>query len=135
MNNLVNSKIEFLKSEFEILDNPMDKYQYIIDLGKEKEDISENIRQEGNLIKGCVSQAWMRIESKNNPIKIITDSDALIVRGLLAILERLVNDSNIDDIKKLDGSNILNEIGLGYSISSQRTNGFVGAVNKIKMEL
>jgi len=135
MNNLVNSKIEFLRSEFEILDNPMDKYQYIIDLGKEKEDISENIRQEGNLIKGCVSQAWMRIESKNNPIKIITDSDALIVRGLLAILERLVNDSNIDDIKKLDGSNILNEIGLGYSISSQRTNGFVGAVNKIKMEL
>ena len=135
MNNLVNSKIEFLKSEFEILDNPMDKYQYIIDLGKEKEDISENIRQEENLVKGCVSQAWMRIESKNNPIKIITDSDALIVRGLLAILERLVNDSNIDDIKKLDGSNILNEIGLGYSISSQRTNGFVGAVNKIKMEL
>ena len=135
MNNLVNSKIEFLRSEFEILDNPMDKYQYIIDLGKEKEDISENIRQEGNLIKGCVSQAWMRIESKNNPIKIITDSDALIVRGLLAILERLINDSNIDDIKKLDGSNILNEIGLGYSISSQRTNGFVGAVNKIKMEL
>ena len=135
MNNLVNSKIEFLKSEFEILDNPMDKYQHIIDLGKEKKNISQNIRQEENLIKGCVSKAWMHIDSRNNPVKIITDSDALIVRGLLSILERLVNDSSVDDIKKLDGSNILNEIGLGYSISSQRTNGFVGAVNKIKMEL
>ena len=132
---MINTKIEDLKSEFEILDNPMDKYQHIIDIGKNKEDISQNIRQEENLIKGCVSKAWMHIDSRNNPVKIITDSDALIVRGLLSVLERLVNDSSVDDIKKLDGSNILNEIGLGYSISSQRTNGFVGAVNKIKMEL
>ena len=132
---MISTKIEHLKSEFNILDNPMDKYQHIIDLGKDKEKISQNIRQNENLIKGCVSQAWMHIQSRENPITIITDSDALIVRGLLSILERLVNDSSIEDIKKLDGSSILNEIGLGYSISSQRTNGFVGAVNKIKMEL
>ena len=135
MTDSVNIKIEDLKSQFDILDNPMDKYQHIIDLGKEKKNISQNIRQEGNLIKGCVSQAWMFIESKNNPIKIITDSDALIVKGLLSILERLVNNSNVDDIQRLDGSKILNEIGLGYSISSQRTNGFVGAVNKIKIKI
>ena len=112
----------------------MDKYQHIIDLGKDKKTISVDIRQDENLIKGCVSKAWMHIESKNNPVKIITDSDALIVRGLLSILERLVNNSSIDDIKGLDGSEILNDIGLGYSISSQRTNGFLGAINKIKME-
>ena len=134
MNNSINSKIEILKSEFEILDNPMDKYQYIIDLGKDKKNISKGIRQDKNLVKGCVSKAWMHIESKEEPIKIITDSDALIVKGLLSILERLVNDSNLDDIQKLNGSEILNNIGLGYSISSQRTNGFVGAVNRIKME-
>ena len=131
---MINTKIEHLKSEFNILDNPMEKYQHIIDLGKDKEKTSHDIRQNENLIKGCVSQAWMHIQSRENPITIITDSDALIVRGLLSILERLVNDSSIEDIKKLNGSNILNEIGLGYSISSQRTNGFVGAVNKIKME-
>jgi len=134
MKESINTKLDILKSEFDILDNPMDKYQYIIDLGKEKESIYQNIRQECNLIKGCVSKAWMHIESKNEPIKIITDSDALIVKGLLNILEKLVNDSSIDDIKKLDGSNILKDIGLGYSISSQRTNGFVGAVNRVKME-
>ena len=133
--NLIHIKIESLKSEFDMLDNPMDKYQYIIDLGKEKENLSKDIRTDKNLIKGCVSQAWMYIESKINPIKIITDSDALIVKGLLGILEKLVNESNVDDIKKLNGSEILNNIGLGYSISSQRTNGFIGAVNKIKMEL
>ena len=133
--NLINIKIESLKSEFDMLDNPMDKYQYIIDLGKEKENLSKDIRTDKNLIKGCASQAWMHIESKINPIKIITDSDALIVKGLLGILEKLVNESNVDDIKKLNGSEILNNIGLGYSISSQRTNGFIGAVNKIKMEL
>jgi len=130
----VNTRIKELKSEFEILDNPMDKYQHIIDLGKNKEEVSQDIRQADNLIKGCVSQAWMHIESKDNPIIIVTDSDALIVKGLLKILERLVNDSSIEDIKKLDGSKILNDIGLGYSISSQRTNGFIGAINKIKSE-
>ncbi len=130
----MNTRIKELKSEFEILDNPMDKYQHIIDLGKNKEEVSQDIRQTDNLIKGCVSQAWMHIESKDNPIIIATDSDALIVKGLLKILERLVNDSSIEDIKKLDGSKILNDIGLGYSISSQRTNGFIGAINKIKSE-
>ena len=130
----MNTKIKELKSEFEILDNPMDKYQHIIDLGKNKEVVSQDIRQADNLIKGCVSRAWMHIESKDNPIIIVTDSDALIVKGLLKILERLVNDSSIEDIKKLDGSKILNDIGLGYSISSQRTNGFIGAINKIKSE-
>ena len=134
MNNSINIKIENLKSEFDVLDNPMDKYQYIIDLGKDKESVSENIRVEENLVKGCVSQAWMSIESRSNPIVIATDSDALIVKGLLSILEKLVNGSSVDEIKKIDGSEILNDIGLGYSISSQRTNGFVGAVNKIKME-
>ena len=128
-------KIKDLKSEFDILDNPMDKYQHIIDLGKSKAEISEDIRSDNNLIKGCVSQAWMHMESKNTPVKIITDSDALIVRGLLSILERLVNNSSIEEIRSLDGSKILNDIGLGYSISSQRTNGFVGAINKIKMEI
>ena len=133
--NLIHIKIESLKSEFDMLDNPMDKYQYIIDLGNEKEVVSQNIRKEQNLIKGCVSQAWMHFESRINPIKIITDSDALIVKGLLSILEKLVNESSIEDIKKLNGSEILNNIGLGYSISSQRTNGFIGALNKIKMEI
>jgi len=131
----INKKIEDLKSDFSILDNPMDKYQYIIDLGKNKENVPQKIRKEINLIKGCVSKAWVFFESKNNPIKIITDSDALIVKGLLSILENLINNSDVDDIKKLDGSKILNDIGIGYSISSQRTNGFVGAINRIKMEL
>ena len=135
MINSISKKIEDLKSDFATLDNPMDKYEYIIDLGKDKESISKNIRQEANLIKGCVSKAWICFESKDNPIKIITDSDALIVRGLLSILENLINDSDINDVKSLDGSTILNDIGIGYSISSQRTNGFVGAVNRIKMEL
>ena len=134
MSNSIHKRIEELKSEFDILDNPMDKYQYIIDLGKEK-GAAKDIRLEENLIKGCVSRAWMYIESKQSPIKIITDSDALIVKGLLGILERLINNSNVEEIKSFDGSKILSDIGLGYSISSQRTNGFIGAVNKIKMEL
>ena len=134
MNKSINNKIEELKTEFNILDNPMDKYQYIIDLGKEK-TLTKDIRLEKNLIKGCVSQAWMDIKFTGDALEIITDSDALIVRGLLSILERLVNESNINEVKKIDGSKILNDIGLGYSISSQRTNGFVGAINKIKLEI
>ena len=132
---MVNRTLEDLKLEFNILENPMDKYQYIIDIGKEKSENNHNIRTNENLIKGCVSQAWMHFESKNHPIKIVTDSDALIVKGLLSILERIINNSTLEEIKDIDGSKILNEIGLGYSISSQRTNGFIGAINKIKLEL
>ena len=113
MNNSINIRIENLKSEFDIFDNPMDRYEYIIDLGKNKQDV-KNIRQDKNLIKGCVSKAWMHINPNTSSVEINTDSDALIVKGLLGILEKLVNESNVDDIKKLNGSEILNNIGLGY---------------------
>ena len=68
MINSISKKIEDLKSDFSTLDNPMDKYEYIIDLGKDKESISKNIRQEANLIKGCVSKAWVCFEYKDNDI-------------------------------------------------------------------
>ena len=135
MNNSINSKIEILKSEFEILDNPMDKYQHIIDIGKNKEDISQNIRQEENLIKGCVSKAWMHIKSKNEPIKIITDSDAVIVRGLLSILKYIIDGITLEELGQLKIEFILKEIGLEDSITSQRTNGFMSALNKIKEQI
>ena len=109
----------------------MDKYQYLIDIAKDN-SVEESIRFEENIIKGCVSQAWMKLNSSGAKINIITDSDALIVRGLLNILEKITRDIKIDEINGLDGSAILNDLGLGYSISSQRTNGFIGAVNKLK---
>ncbi len=109
----------------------MDKYQYLIDMAKDS-SVKESIRTEENIIKGCVSQAWMKVDFLNTEIKIITDSDALIVKGLLSILEKITKDINSNEIKKLDGSQILNDLGLGYSISSQRTNGFIGAVSKLK---
>lgn len=109
----------------------MDKYQYLIDMAKDS-SAKESIRTEENIIKGCVSQAWMKVDFLNTEIKIITDSDALIVKGLLSILEKITKDINSNEIKKLDGSQILNDLGLGYSISSQRTNGFIGAVSKLK---
>ena len=85
---MINKTIEGLKSEFNILENPMDKYQYIIDIGKEKGETNHDIRSEANLIKGCVSQAWMHFESKDYPFKIVTDSDALIVKGLAGYLRK-----------------------------------------------
>ena len=120
-----------LKDEFDILDNPMDKYQYLIDMAKDS-SATDSIRTEENLIKGCVSQAWMKVDFLNNGIKLVTDSDALIVKGMLSILEKITKGINNNEINKIDGSQILNDLGLGYSISSQRTNGFIGAVNKLK---
>ncbi|MBJ47625.1 MAG: cysteine desulfuration protein SufE [Candidatus Marinimicrobia bacterium] len=120
-----------LKEEFDILDNPMDKYQYLIDMAKDS-SATDSIRMEENLIKGCVSQAWMKVDFLNNGIRLVTDSDALIVKGLLSILEKITKGINNNEINKIDGSQILNDLGLGYSISSQRTNGFIGAVSKLK---
>ena len=84
---------------------------------------------------GCTSQAWIIREELNKTYNFHTDSDAMIVKGLLFILQRLFNGQNKEEILSINGDNILNEIGLGDSISSQRTNGFGAAIHKIQNEL
>ena len=111
------------------------KYQFIqlMDMAKESGVLSDSEKRDKNKIYGCTSQAWV-VSKKNedHTYTFRTDSDAMIVKGLLTLLENVFNDQKATDICFYDSQLILKEIGLDGTISSQRTNGFSNAVEKIK---
>ena len=118
-----------------LFDNPMDKYTQIIELGKRNQGIPNKYKNEENRIFGCASMAWVAITKKTDCIEIHTDSDTLIVKGLLNIIKFIVDKESKEDILNLNIEDILNNIGLDNSITSQRTNGLINALNKIKEKI
>ena len=128
----MNSKIKEIREMFLVFDDPMDKYIQIIELGKKNTGIPYQEKNEFNKIFGCASLAWVIVEKKNSIYNISIDSDTFIVKGLLSILKYIIDGSTIKQIDTLDIKSLLYEIGLDNSITSQRTNGFLSALNKIK---
>ena len=120
---------------FEIFDDPMDKYIQIIELGKKNIGIPEKYKNDGNRIFGCASMAWVKVENHNNTYSVLTDSDTFIVKGLLSILKYILDDSTLDEINNLKIESIFYDMGLEDSITSQRTNGFLNALEKIKEQI
>ena len=131
----INLKINEINEMFSVFDNPMDKYTQIIELGKKNEGLTEADKNNTNRIYGCASQAWVKIITNNNKFSIKTDSDTLIVKGLLNILSFILKDSTKEEIFNVEIKNILSNIGLENSITSQRTNGFLSALDKIKEKI
>ena len=133
------SKIEntlaLIKDEFSIFSDPRDKYVYLVDLAKDMKGLNEDERIEENRIHGCTSQAWVIKKLSGQSYTFTTDSDAMIVKGLLSLIERSFNGHTKEEILNINGSLFLESIGLGSAISSQRTNGFSNAIHKIQNEL
>jgi cysteine desulfuration protein SufE len=122
-----------LATLFAIFDNPKDKFVQLMDMARESASLTENEQTEQNKIYGCTSQAWVVAEARvDGTYQFRTDSDALIVKGLLNILERIFNGHSSTEIRSVNGNRVLDSVGLGGSISSQRTNGFASAIQKIK---
>ena len=128
----VQSILDEIKDTFSLFDDPLDRFIQLIDMGKSSQGLSDDLKIDVNIIKSCTSKAWMAIASTKEVYSIKTDSESHIVKGLLSILERVVENSTSDDIMMLDGIQILDSIGLGKRITSQRTNGFIGAVEMLK---
>ena len=132
----INAALEELKQTFSIFDDPIDKFSQIIDMGKKSPGLKENEKKRNNQIIGCSSQSWVitTLDSKEN-LYIRTDSEALIVKGLLSVLEFILNGNNKEIIYKIEAQDILENINLNRSITSQRTNGFISAINKIRSQI
>jgi cysteine desulfuration protein SufE len=107
----------------------------LVDLAKDLEGLDDQEKNEINRIHGCTSQAWVTRKINGEKYFFRTDSDAMIVRGLLSLIERSFNNHTKEEILEIDGSQFLDSVGLGRSISSQRTNGFSNAISKIQSEL
>ena len=126
-------KIEELIDNFEFLDGWEDKYRYIIELGEKLPVLDVEFHTEEWNVKGCQSQVWL-VPSKNSDgsISFSGDSDAMIVKGLIAIVLAIYNNKTAEDIKNTDIENIFSLLGLQEHLSPSRRNGLESMIIKIK---
>jgi len=118
--------------EFSMFDDWMERYEYIIELGKSLPLIEERYKIEDNIIKGCQSKVWVHGEQNDDKIVFTADSDAILTKGIIAILIRTFSNQKAIDI--LDANtNFIDEIGLKEHLSPTRANGLVSMIKQIKM--
>lgn len=119
-------------NEFEIFDDWMDKYNYLIELGKSLPMIDEKHKVENNLIQGCQSRVWLHADFDGKIIHFTADSDAVITKGIANLLIRAFSDHTPQEI--MDSStDFLAEIGLTQHLSPTRSNGMLSMIKQIKM--
>lgn len=117
--------------EFSFYEDWSDKYEYIIELGKALEPLSDEHKVDDNIIKGCQSKVWITAEEQDDKIIFRADSDAIIVKGLIALLLRVYSEQKIDDILN-EPLNFIEKIGMGNHLSPTRSNGLLAMVKQIK---
>ncbi len=118
--------------EFELFDDWMQRYEYIIELGKNLPIISEVNKTDENIIKGCQSKVWLYAELNNDTLKYTADSDAILTKGIIAILIRVFSNQKPTDILNAD-MDFIEKIGLKDHLSPTRANGLVSMIKNIKM--
>lgn len=122
-----------LLDEFEIFDDWMERYEHVIDLGKQLPEFPEKWKNEDNKIKGCQSQVWLNMQMEGNILHIDGDSDASIVKGLVAIVLRVYSDREPEDIL-VAKPDFIKEIGFTDHLSSTRSNGLHSMLRAIYMK-
>ena len=127
------TNIAEIQETFEVLDDWEDRYAYLIDLGRNLPEFPENYKNECNLVKGCTSQVWMVLKNENGKIHIQADSDAHIVRGLIAIVIATYNGQDVAEVKNIDMEQIFKDLGLSDHLSPNRRNGFFAMVERVKL--
>jgi cysteine desulfuration protein SufE len=131
-------KIEEIISDFEFLDEWDDRYRYIIELGKQLEPLPESERTSENKVRGCASQVWLgtRVEPSAGAerFRFVGDSDALIVRGLVAIVITLFDGKTAAEIVATDAEAVFGRLDLRSHLTAQRSNGLKALVDRIKAD-
>ncbi len=118
--------------EFSMFDDWMQRYEYIIELGKNLPLIKEEFKTEENIIKGCQSKVWLQGEQKEDSVVFTADSDAILTKGIIAILIRVFSNQKPADILEAD-MDFIDAIGLKEHLSPTRANGLVSMIKNIKM--
>ena len=127
--------LDDLAEEFALLDDWEDRYRYIIDLGRTLEPLAEAEHTDENKVRGCASQVWLVTEpGTGGALHFRGDSDAHIVRGLIAILLRLYSDRRPDEILNVDAKAAYERLGLSGALTAQRSNGLFSMVERIRRD-
>ena len=123
---------EEIIEEFAMFEDWMQRYEYMIDLGKTLPLIAAEFKTDDNIIKGCQSKVWVHAELKDSQLEFTADSDAIITKGIIAILIRVFSNQHPKDILASDTS-FIDQIGLKEHLSPTRANGLVSMIKQIKL--
>lgn len=131
----IDQHLEDIAAEFELLGDWEERYRYVIELGKELAPLTGAERTDPYKVRGCASQVWLATEPQDDgTLRFRGDSDAHIVRGLIAILLRLFSGQPPDDILAFDAKAAFEKLGLTGALSSQRSNGLASMVQRIRRD-
>jgi cysteine desulfuration protein SufE len=123
---------ESIVDDFEFLEDWEDRYRYVIEQGKAMEPLPEALRVPATKVHGCASQVWLHPTIENGIFRFDGESDAMIVRGLIAVLRALYNDLPVEDVPKVDARSELARLGLNDHLSAQRSNGLRSMIERIR---
>jgi len=128
----INERQDEIIEEFSGFDDWMDKYQLLIDMGNEQEPLDEKYKTESNLIDGCQSRVWLQADYADGIVHFSAESDALIVKGIVTLLIRVLSDATPKEILDAD-LYFIDKIGLKEHLSPTRSNGLVAMVKQMRM--
>ncbi|GAB3172424.1 SufE family protein [Telluribacter humicola] len=131
MSNTINEIQDELIEDFELFDDWESKYEYIIDLGKQFPPLEEQYKTEENIIKGCQSKVWLHAFMDDNKLLFEADSDAIIVRGLVSMLVKVLSGHTPEEIAKSD-LYFMERIGLHQHLAQTRSNGLASMLKQMK---
>ncbi len=130
----IEEKLEEYNETFGFLEG-LDKIEYLVDMAKKSPGLTDDQKTDHNKVYGCASDTWVVVEGSPDAVHVKTDSDAQIVRGMLFLFQQAVDGHSRTDINALHDEAVLEQLGLGGSITNRRMNGFASAIFKIKEEL
>jgi cysteine desulfuration protein SufE len=133
----MNERIAQIVDDFELLDNWDDRYRYVIELGRKLPPLPADAHRDENKVQGCASQVWMTSERKSGDDPVLEfqgDSDAHIVKGLIAILFALYSGETAQKIIATDANAVFRQLGLGEHLTPQRSNGFHSMVERMRAD-
>jgi len=134
---MIDVSLERIKQGFQLMQNWQDRYRYLIQLGGKLEPLPEELKVEEHRVKGCTSNVWLIPEpSEDDPprLRFRADSDAQIVKGLVALLLIMYSDRTPEEILEVDAPSILDRLELQAHLSPSRSNGLVAMVERIRRE-
>ena len=129
---MANPDFEDLVDTFEFLDDWEDRYRHVIDMGKAMPPLEDALRVPATKVDGCASQVWLVPQIKDGTFTFRGESDAMIVRGLIAVLLTLYDDQPVKDVLAIDAPAELGRLGLNDHLSAQRSNGLRAMVERIR---
>lgn len=130
---MASAAFEEIVEDFEFLDDWEDRYRHVIDIGKAMDPLDEALRVPATKVQGCASQVWIVPKVQGGVFSFQGDSDAMIVRGLVAVLAALYNGLTISEVQAVDAQAELGRLGLNEHLSSQRSNGVRAMVERIRV--